>query len=365
MARTLPNWLLRLVQYYGMVFGFTSINIDVQHKRLNIHKSVKIYAYLINLLYVVATIRFYVYIYTNFIIFDQKHPFLAYAYYTQRVIRTFMLIGIILLRIKEERFVGKWFGICEHLQRTYFDKIAHRSADGTVNIALIINIFNIMAHCLCLILNLITLLLRNSSWLLIITNCSENYFIAMEHYTMLHHALILSYINHSFKMLNNQLLYEEVEKSFLKTYVTFSSLLQQVNNANGPLIFLVLVSLLLAESMYAYSIILFQLFIGHNDLESFIELCTFIIFSINIYLYFLICDRLQNTTKETGQILMELCGRDNDHQEVEFLVLRRLTVKLNVNICGLFTIDLGALFILISEVVTLKIIIVQIEYWTK
>lgn len=44
------------------------------------------------------------------------------------------------------------------------------------------------------------------------------------------------------------------------------------------------------------------------------------------------------------------------------LILGRLIVPLNINICGLFSINLGSLFTLLSEVVIIAIILIEIVY---
>ncbi|KAM7341790.1 uncharacterized protein ACRADG_009448 [Cochliomyia hominivorax] len=360
---SLSKWLLRLAQYYGIIFGFTYIYIDYKNRHIKIYRSVQIYAYFINFLYVAATIHYYTFVLTRFPLFYHEHPVVSYAAMIQHILRLVIFIGLIVIRLKEEKLLKKLFEIYLPLQVLYFDNVTHISADETIKYSVILNIFNVMAHSMCFVLNAFVYKVNGKPWFDVMSTCFLNYFLAMQHFIMLHHVLVLSYINHCFKKLNVQLHRQQVTEYFARIYYKISLLLEQVNHLNGPLIFFVLVSLLLANSIYAYGLILYDFNIRLLSYDLLFDFCTFIIFCMDIFLYFLICDRVKNTTNESAYILMEYSVNKNQ-QETEIVALGRLTMELDVNICGFFSIDLEALNTLITEIVTLTIILIQIEYFS-
>ncbi|KNC33666.1 hypothetical protein FF38_08777 [Lucilia cuprina] len=65
-----------------------------------------------------------------------------------------------------------------------------------------------------------------------------------------------------------------------------------------------------------------------------------------MYLYYVMCDRLCETMKETDNIILEYSTRSQNN-EVERFILGRLMLRPKINICGMFVVDLNS-FLLIS-----------------
>lgn len=201
---------------------------------------------------------------------------------------------------------------------------------------------------------------------------------ALEHNIIFHHCLILSYIINLYAKLNNQLEREEVSHKLSDIYLKLSLLLQNVNKTIGPLVFGVLLSELMAIAFYIRTLYLLinkmQIYIERGLEINTLILCV----SFNIFLYFWMCDRFNSTIYQTGEIIKEYITKN---QNLEVCMLYFLLVKLqytyilylqvdaicqtnlilstNINIFGLFSIDLSSIFVLVSEITLLAIIFIQ------
>ncbi|KAM7343522.1 uncharacterized protein ACRADG_010520 [Cochliomyia hominivorax] len=354
-------WLLRFAQFYGIICGFTYIFIDTKTKEVKISLKVKSYTYFVNFLYVFSMTYFHVYNLINYPIYNDDFSVLFYAFSVEHFLRLFILFALILLRIREERALKKWIKIIQFLQAKYFDEITPITTDKVIKRILSFNIFNIISHSVCSVLIVFLYINNCKNFTVINTTFYNNYFIAMEHYVMLHHGLLLWYLNNCFLKFNYQLQEKKLHRHVATIYSRLSLILQDVNALNGTVIFLVIVSLLLAISLYAYITIIYDLGIQLFDYDTIFDFCIVIIFCIDIFLYFLICERVQNTTKETGRILMEYTTREYQ-KEIEIMALERLTNELCIDMSGFVTLNLGSLFSIISEIVMLTIILLQIDY---
>ncbi|KAI8116209.1 hypothetical protein CVS40_11676 [Lucilia cuprina] len=161
------------------------------------------------------------------------------------------------------------------------------------------------------------------------------------------------------KMLQNK----QLKRPFTNIYFQLSMLHQQINSLYGPAIFVILVSLLLNYSLTIYSIISLSIHsdIGIFSFQSIFEIRYCISLFVDMFLYFLICDRMNQTSKETSTILMEYYTR-KQNQEIDCLCLGRSVLQLNINICDIIDIDFKSLLSMLSSIFMFIIIITQVQY---
>ncbi|KAM7343899.1 uncharacterized protein ACRADG_010798 [Cochliomyia hominivorax] len=356
----IPNWLLYFALYYGIFFGYSYVYINIEKRLVKFYRSVKIYVYFVNSFYVLLLI-FYTAEDLKGTFFEHENSVLSYAYNIMYIIRFFMYAGVIWLRIKEENALKKWFGLIHSLQLTYFDKISLSSNENDTKGVLNLNILVLFAYNICVLYNLSQYPVREQ-WRFFLELSIQHYFISMQYYVLLHHALTLCYIKNCFSKLNQQLEYGQVLVPFADIYFKLSALLEEVNIINGPLIFIVIFLLLLINSFSILTAA--EILVNYNTLylyEYLFDLIVFIIFCLGIFLYFMICELVYRTTKDTARVLITYTAREQNH-EVEIITLGRLGLELRINVCGLFSINLSSLFALVIEIVTLSIIFVQMEY---
>ncbi|KNC23436.1 hypothetical protein FF38_13320 [Lucilia cuprina] len=258
---------------------------------------------------------------------------------------------VIWLRLKGDKLLDKWLNIFLELQIKYFDKLQKTSVDGKTKIILIFNIIMMSTNSLATLVIMVPSLL-DRDWLSLILDYLDGYCYALEHYIMLHHILLLSYINHCLSLLNNKLRYGPVKRSLVNNYFQLVKLLQEINDIYGPMIFNMFLGILLTSSIYADSILIYIKNGEYklNLFEYFVQVSALLLMWINLYLYFLICDRVNETSRETTIIILEYSTRSNDNQEVELLFLEHLVLRLKINICGMFDLDLSSFFAFVAAI---------------
>ncbi|KAI8123710.1 hypothetical protein CVS40_5552 [Lucilia cuprina] len=355
------NWLLRLVLCHGILLGFTTIYVDVKRRIVNTYVMVKIFVFFKNILYVFALI-FYLINYFEFDTFNNENPIISYAFIGTHFSHLLFCAVFIALRIKGDKLLKKWLQILLKLDTNYLDKSQFIAADRNCKIFLTLNYIIMTIDYLLSLLNMIPLLWKGELWGFLDTFL-QYYLNAMQHYIMFHHGFILFYINNCFLKLNYQLQCEQIEPPLASIYFQLSILLQRVNLAYGPAIFIILLTLLLTKSLTGYTIIiLFKLLINEEFTFEYILLFNYSVsLVINMCLYFLICHRLYETSKETQRILLKYCTIE-ENQEVESICLGRLILQLNINICGMLDMDLDTLFVIIIKIFLYIIVFVQIDF---
>ncbi|KAM7344123.1 uncharacterized protein ACRADG_010958 [Cochliomyia hominivorax] len=354
----LSNCLLSFALNYGIFFGLTFVYVNINRRLIKCYKFIKIYIYFINLIYLVMlTISKK----NNFMTLFDDNAVMSFAYVGLQIMPFILVIIILLFRIGEEKVLRKWHEICLPLQLTYFDKIPFKWDDKDVEMVVIFKILIIIVHSCCSLVTAIRLLILND-WGFMMDTFVTNYFILILCYSMLHHVLTLSYINYCIFKLNKQLEYDQVLVPFANIYLQLTLLLEEINTVNGPIIFFVLFGILLANTFYAYSAVEFIFdSINISEYYNVLDLITFGLLCIDMFLYFQFCDLVYRNARNTGQILMKFNVR-KQNQEVEIVSLGHIFLEHSISICGLFDIDLSSLFVLFSEIVTLSIILIQMDY---
>lgn len=220
---------------------------------------------------------------------------------TFNVTRLGILIGLIVVRLKEEMVYKKWYNTYE----TFLDKyIFNTTLNKTTEIIQILNILIIFVSGVYYIHKVIDSLLANYTFKNVNANVVD-IFTIVEMFIMFHHNFILNYMAKGFAKLNNHLKTAQELTTFPMMYLKLSKLLEQVNILNGPLIFLVLFAQLIDIAIYIRTMFQFLPVINTLPFVNILSIPMLFIISTNFILYFVLCDRLYRTTKETGEILKE------------------------------------------------------------
>lgn len=283
-------FLLQVFQYYSIFYGFNYIYIDFEKSFVKFCKYIKLYVNLSNCIFIAP------------LIYTFKETLSATIDYPEEDIffESFYIISY--LRLEEEKTFKKWHQELLSYEKSFFSKVPNISADRTLEGFKVLNIFIILIHGLYSTYIIIRCV-SYKQWFLLMDEFSILFLSAMENYIMFHHILILCYINNCFIQLNNQLKHEDIQESFGHIFYRLSLLLQQANHLKGPIICFVLFSQLVKISLNGLLILQFILF---EQLYAKLDiLIDNIVLTLNIFLYFIICDRVHRTTRETNRLLME------------------------------------------------------------
>ncbi|KAM7343847.1 uncharacterized protein ACRADG_010757 [Cochliomyia hominivorax] len=356
----LSNFFVRFALYYGIFLGLTYIYVDIHKRRVKCYKFVKFYVYFINLFYISMQLCAFLES-LSYIFFFNTNAVKSYAYDILQIAPFFVFASLMWFRFKEENALEKLYKIILPLQLTYFDKIPFKTDSTAVEIVLSFKILILVGHSCSSLLNIVRLSIY-FEWRKMFEESLKNYFIIMLFYVLLHHVLILHYINYCFSKLNAQLKYDQVLVPFANIYLQLSVILEEINNINGPTIFIVLFAVILSITFYIYEVfdLMYNIFFIRNH-DVLIHFVVFIWLSIDMFLYYLFCDLVHGTTKNTREIILEYCIR-KQNLEVETINLGLLILENNVNICDLFKVNLSSFFDMCVEIVGLAIILVQMDF---
>lgn len=317
MLSRLHNILLRLYQYNNILYGFSYIFIDFKKHQLKVFKFLKIYVYSVNLLYVALIIFFFVeYLLKDYISFEDDVSMSQSTYITFNINRIFILTNLIILHFKE----NKLFKELHKISQEYCDQlIFNTSLDKTTEILQIFNIMLIFFNGIYTISKIVYFYIDEDIFD-VIEGCIINIFIIIEQCIMFQHSFLLSYITKGLSLYKNLLINEQNVKNFYTLVNKLILLVKEVNNINGPIIFGVIFSQLLKISIYIRIILQFIQItnIGLLNFMEFMQNFIFFVSSINIFLYFFICDRQYRIIKETENFLLEYIAK---HRNKEVILL--------------------------------------------
>lgn len=286
------NFLLRCVQFYSIFYGLTYIYIDFKNSLVKFNIYIKIYVYSINFIY--SGIMIYFLITTiNSLYNDERIMVLKYVHLFLYVIRIFIIYSLVSLRIKEEKSIKKWL-----------HNLSEISSYETTKIITILIILIMFAHNFYNLHKSVNYAI-NGEWLRALNACAECFSFNIHHYVMLHHGFLINYINGCFSKLNTELKTVKVQEPFADIYIKFSQILEEVNTINSSIICSVFLSKLMEISFNLFLIFALMCNLTSYKLPLLLETCIFNIFFVDIFLYFLICENLDRTCKETGKILKE------------------------------------------------------------
>ncbi|KAI8123748.1 hypothetical protein CVS40_5553 [Lucilia cuprina] len=281
------NWLQRLVLFYGILLGFTTIYVDVKKRIVKSYTTVKIFVFLKNILYFVIIVY-----YLNQTIalrtFGKTDLIISFGTLLIHFFNLLLCVVFISLRIKGDKALKKWLQLLMSLESNYFDKW-NTKVDKKLKIYLTLN-YIVMTVDSILSLYVAFPFLLKEKFQFFLSVYIQNYFFDVQHYIMLHHCLLLFLINNNFYRLNYKLQNNEVKSPIASIYMQLLKLRQEINSLYGPAIFIIFSSLILMYSISAYT------------------LCT-----LWLEYHFAI-----QTTKETTNIMLEDC---TIQQNREFLTV--------------------------------------------
>lgn len=310
------NFLIRLIQYHYIFYGLTYVYIDNSKRIVKFSIYLKIYVYIINIIYAVFAIH-------NLlsVILEAKYNLNGNEIYTYcdtilYIIRLSIFAQLFLLRIREEISLKKWLKIFSPFQNIFFSRMYHELNDKFTHRLQIFNMLIILLESVFALCMFFAYLI-DENWKMVMKFCIYGFFAIMENYIMIRHSFILCYIRSCYAKLNNQLKNEQIEKSIANVYNNLDLVIQEVNILHGPVIFAVIMCQLVQISLNIYNI--FEIIINFDpflllDLTILIEPSIFIILVINISVYFLLCDGVNRIVKETGEILKTYVTKRKNEQ---------------------------------------------------
>ncbi|KNC33658.1 hypothetical protein FF38_08780 [Lucilia cuprina] len=184
----------------------------------------------------------------------------------------------------------------------------------------------------------------------------------MEHYILLHHAALISYINKCFYLLNRQLENgTNLPTNISAIYFQLIKLLQHLNSFISPLAFCMQIHFLITISIAAVSTV--KVILSTNSKEDIFQLSLagnfYILLIIHMFAYYTICNQVICTTAKTKDVLQLYQGKSN-HKEIDNICLSHSITQISANIFGFFKIDLSFLFQIVSQIFLYTLILVQI-----
>lgn len=305
----LANWIFYSYQFYTIFFAFTYIFIDIEKRIVKCYSCIKIYVYFINLLYAILLLYYFQLQLTNRIQYITWNAIMDYVNMILYIFRLIILGGLICQRLQLENLLNKW-------QISYMDQLIHLTTDKFMRMMLILNILIVYLQTFD-VLQRVFVILKYKLWELLREFSLLEIFIAMENYILLQHLFSLNYIKCYFSSLNNQLKNQQILGNLANIYSDLTLLLTKVNGISSPIIFCVFICQLLHISLNARHLFEVLRHIILWDIKEFYRIC---LFSSNILLYFLICNRIYKTLRATGEILKEYDDKQQN-QEVSFIVL--------------------------------------------
>lgn len=307
---SLTNTLVRLFQYYGIYFGYTYIYIDIKNRQLKFYIIAKVYVYLINFMALVWSIEE---VKSSIDLYSIE---LAISFLLIIVDLTdlFTIYFLLLLHIKVEKFYKKFQKIYEPLLNLYFQRGTYLTDfNKTTRIILILQIFLIFIFTINTSYNLF-IRFNIGSWNGAKTFYFINLFSGLSHCILFYHGLILNYFNNILLKLNYQLQHEEIGKSYCKIYTQIFLQQQHVSKIFSPVILSVLLKLLMSIAFYMFGVFTNIIEVSYISYDNLINTSAKLLEFVNIFAYFLICERVSETRKSTGIILMEYNNRKENLQ---------------------------------------------------
>lgn len=303
----LRNLLFRFSQYYGIFFGFTYALIDFKKSEIKFNNNVKIYVYLLNF---ITLLPMSIYKLKGSIQFFVQDIGLTVIQVIPNIACVFMLPVLICRRLKEEQFHKSVFEKFISRQKRNFE-----SVDKCTNKVLIVQILILFAVTVYRLGDCIIYIIEGYRWNAMVNYLDFN-FKWLSHYILWHHGFILCYINYIFLKLNTQLDYYdqvlEMKQSFAETYIENYCILQKWNTINSFSVFIALLQVLVSQIFSIFEVVHYIVIVNMTsniNILHVINLSVSMFELINIFLYYLICERISKTLKDTGRIIMEYSTR--------------------------------------------------------
>lgn len=325
MSTCLHNILLRLYQYFNILSGFSYIFIDLIKHQLRVYKYLKIYVYIVNLLYIVLVIIFFIrYLLNTDITYEGDESIAQNIYITYNITCILILKNLFILRFKEDKLFEQLYKIFkEYCNQLIFNT----SLDKTTEILQIFNILLIFFNGIFTIQKII-LIYKDEDIIDVIEGCIIDLFTIIEQCIMFHHSFLLSYITNGFLLYKNHLINERNVKNFYTLFNKIILLMKEVNNINGPIIFGVIISQLIKISIHILMIsqLIQNIPIGLLNFAEFLEIFIVLLSHFNILLYFFICDRQYKIIKETENNLLEYIAKHRN-QDVIYVMHKHILLN--------------------------------------
>ncbi|KNC25232.1 hypothetical protein FF38_04253 [Lucilia cuprina] len=241
----------------------------------------------------------------------------------------------------------------------------HVAVDRSTKNVLLISVVIVNVYTILSVADIINTYVEEG-WINSMTMLTEKFSNILQLYVLLHHGILLGYIDNCLSKLNKQLECGEINNKFVYIYYQLTQVLQQANVLYGPPIFCVLFCIVLLNSMAGLTIMQFTKLYGFNEfIVLYLVSNGILLMCISAFLYFVICERVCKTARETRRIILEYSTTKPENKEVDMLFQQCLVMSLNINICRMFDLDLNAFFILLVGIFLNAIVLYQIEFGSE
>ncbi|KAM7343507.1 uncharacterized protein ACRADG_010506 [Cochliomyia hominivorax] len=351
--------LLNIIINCPMLVGYTTLNIDLKQRRLNISQTWRIYAILDDML-VLVIIPIATAVNFQHMRFENRNQVIAFANAVIIITRLLLILEVVLQRGKRESALMKCLTQVLVLQTSYFDRFHHVHGDKRLRKWIYVNAVLMIVHSTNIFVKA-WMGLANGGWWNYMDMYGACVVLVMQHSTMVQHASLLCFTFESISKLNYQLM-ENIQDSKLSLiYYHLINLIQELNIIYSPLNLWIQLCSITTNSMmglYYVSLVMFP----HKITESFTYLMlddSYFLLCFLMHLYSWICNHVKMTFRKTSAILKKYLFKYYEQKKIELLFLNCDLQKNSVNIFRMFNIDLTFLFSLTSQLCLNIIILIQ------
>ncbi|XP_073847162.1 putative gustatory receptor 22a [Musca autumnalis] len=363
------NWnrlLMKFVIYLSIYLGSTLLRIDFERRQLiPANLFLKFYVVVGNLSF--GTWMPYTVFYTSqqsqlFV----KNPVARYANFLNLVMRLVIIFVHTLERIQRDKKLSRWLEAIMDIQCSYFDRLRDLPKNTGHRKWLYLSGAVAFVHIGSVAVDIYKLAFINQ-----FLKAIELYpllgMIAFQHLFMLQHAILLCYLRECLSQINYQLLANYQDPKMSLIYSQLRSKLLQLNEIYGPTVLCILLCLIISNSIVGF-VVLMRILLSGPKLHNYDYLfgdSFYLCILVHMYFYFMICEWVMATMKESQAILYKYNTtqlRKEEEQELEKLTLSCCLTGRDINILGMVPINLATLFSIIAQTVLYAIILIQAEY---
>uniref|UniRef100_A0A2Y9D4L2 Gustatory receptor n=1 Tax=Stomoxys calcitrans TaxID=35570 RepID=A0A2Y9D4L2_STOCA len=360
-------WLLAILNNYSVIVSSTVLRLDLKKRQLKKESFwISLYVTLSTLSLVVALPLA---IPSNFAHGQlyETNVVAKYANFILLAVRSVIIITYVLTRSYRDKCLREWLECLMAIHTAYLDRCKDIPKDIRCRKWIYCNCALTWIHCLPLTVEMLEAQLnrrydRLADMFLV---CGM---ISVHHINMLHHALLLCYIQECLSIVKQQLRENLVDPKLSLIYFQLRNLYRQLNELYGPMILWIQIGLILSNSMVGYIGFRMLLISSKNSGQygylfgNSLYLCVL----AHMYIYFNICNWVEAMISELDIILYGYKPRDiseaEEIQEIEKIVFSRSLFTPAIRICGMFDINFKTLFSIVSQTILYTILLMQVDY---
>ncbi|XP_019890604.1 uncharacterized protein LOC109611782 [Musca domestica] len=361
------NWnrfLMQFMVFFSIYLGSTLLRVDFERRQL------KTPNFIIKVYVIFECLSFVIYIpYTVLFTIQQvqvyvTNPVAKYANLLTLVMRLVIMYVYTLTLPRRDREIRQWFESILNIQSSYFDRLRDLPKNTGHRKWLYVNGCLTFVHLTTVVVDIQRSVFRRQY-----QKAIQLYpllgMLGVQHLFMLQHASLLCYLRECLSQIHYQMLANYQDPKLSLIYSQLRQKIMQLNEIYSPSILCILLCLIISNSMVGYAIFMIflvpRLNIHRYDYlfgDSF-YLCVL----LHMYLYFMICEWVMTSLKETQSILYEHInsGSEEVEEEIKKVSLSCCIYTAEINIFGMVPINLRALFSIIAQTVLYTTFLIQTE----